>query len=49
VSRSDTLRAELGRLKTKAGTLTKEFAAHRDVATKSIHGRAKEARGGGSN
>jgi hypothetical protein len=34
VSRSDTLRAELGRLKTKAGTLTKEFAAHRDVATK---------------
>ena len=34
MSRSDTLRAELGRLKTKAGTLTKEFAAHRDVATK---------------
>ena len=34
MSRSDTLRAELGRLKTKAGTLTKEFAVHRDVATK---------------
>lgn len=34
MSRSDTLRAELGRLKTKAGTLTKELAGHRDLATK---------------
>ena len=34
MSRNDTLRADLGRLKTKAGTLTKELAGHRDVATK---------------